>query len=232
MLVELYDCEFGYAAARPVVRVEGTVHLEPRNALGIFGPNGAGKTTLVRGLLGLLAPMSGAVRRDPAARRGYLPQHRGIDLGWPMSASDAATLATSARQRFGWARGCGGRVRRSMELLHVAELAARPFAKLSGGQQQRVLLAGALADDPALLVLDEPTDGLDVGSRELLLRVLRGAIDGGLGAVVVSHDAEDIVALCDRALWLEPARESDVPSVAHLIPADSLRERLIAGRGR
>jgi ABC-type Mn2+/Zn2+ transport system ATPase subunit len=232
VLVELHDCDFGYASARPVVRVEGMVRLESRHCLGIFGPNGAGKTTLVRGLLGLLPPMSGTVRRDPALRRGYLPQHRGIDVGWPMSARDAATLATSARNRFGWGHGCGERVRGSMELLQVSVLAERPFATLSGGQQQRVLLAGALADDPALLVLDEPTDGLDVASRELLLRVLGDAVEGGLGAVVVSHDADDILALCQGVLWLEPAREPDAPSIAHLIPAASLRESLKAGRAR
>ena len=230
MLVEVTDCTFGYIPGRPVVRVEGAVRVEPHACLGIFGPNGAGKTTLVRGLLGLLRPMSGVVHRDAANRQGYLPQHRGIDLGWPMSACDAATLAMSARRRFGWATGCGDRVKRSMDVLQVGDLSNRPFAKLSGGQQQRVLLAGALADDPALLVLDEPTDGLDVGSRNLLLRVLRDEIGRGLGAVVVSHDADDIIALCGDVLWLEPAREPDAPSVAQLVPAASLRERLAAGR--
>jgi ABC-type Mn2+/Zn2+ transport system ATPase subunit len=229
MLVELIDCAFGYAPGRPVVRVDGTVRLEPRACLGVFGPNGAGKTTLVRGLLGLLAPMSGVVKRDAAARRGYLPQHRAIDPTWPMSARDAATLATSARQRFGWAFGCGERVMRSMDVLQVADLAHQRFATLSGGQQQRVLLAGALVDEPNLLVLDEPTDGLDLASRNLLLRVLRDALAGGLGGVVVSHDADDIVALCGNVLWLEPAREQGSPSVAHLIAATSLRERLLAG---
>ena len=230
MLVELADCTFGYVPGRPIVRVEGTVRLDQHGCLGIFGPNGAGKTTLVRGLLGLLRPMGGVARRGAATRQGYLPQHRGTELGWPMSACDAATLATSARRRFGWASGCGERVKQSMDLLQVGELANRPFAKLSGGQQQRVLLAGALADEPALLVLDEPTDGLDVGSRDLLLSVLRDAVGRGLGAVVVSHDADDIIALCRSVLWLEPAREPEAPSVAHLIPATSLRERLAVGR--
>jgi ABC-type Mn2+/Zn2+ transport system ATPase subunit len=212
------------------VRINGTVRLAAGECLGIFGPNGSGKTTLVRGLLGLLPPMSGTVRRDASTRRGYLPQHRAIDVHWPMSARDAATLATSARRRFGWSRGSRSAVLRSMDVLRVADLASRPFAKLSGGQQQRVLLAGALADEPNLLVLDEPTDGLDVASRDLLLRVLRDAIGKGLGAVVVSHDVDDIVALAQTALWLEPARESDGPSVAHVVPAASLEERLHAAR--
>lgn len=230
MLVELIDCAFGYTPGKPVVRVEGAVRLEAGGCIGVFGPNGAGKTTLVRGLLGLLAPMSGRVHRDPAARRGYLPQHRAIDMGWPMSARDAATLASSARRRFGWAFGCAQRVTRSMESLDVAGLASQPFAKLSGGQQQRVLLAGALADDPHLIVLDEPTDGLDVASRDVLLRVLRDAIGNGLAGVVVSHDVDDIEALCQGALWLEPARVPGSPSIAHLVAVASLRERLTAGR--
>jgi ABC-type Mn2+/Zn2+ transport system ATPase subunit len=229
MLVELANCEFGYAAGRPVVRVEGAVRVERGACLGVFGPNGAGKTTLVRGLLGLLAPMSGAVHRERGARRGYLPQHRAIDAAWPMSARDAATLAASARRRFGWAVGCAPHVTRAMETLEVADLDRKSLATLSGGQQQRVLLAGALADQPDLLVLDEPTDGLDVASRDLLIRVLRDAIGNGLAGVVVSHDADDIVALCESVLWLEPARRHGAPSVAHLIPASSLCERLLAG---
>ena len=231
MLAELTECEFGYATGRPVVRVPGTLRLDARQCVGVFGPNGAGKTTLVRGLLGLLRPLAGSVQHDRSIRRGYLPQHRSIDAGWPMSARDAATLAVSARARLGWATAAAADgVERSMDVLQVRELAEHPFAKLSGGQQQRVLLAGALADQPDLLVLDEPTDGLDVASRDLLLRVLREAIAARLGAVIVSHDANDLAALCRTVLWLEPAAGPDQPSVAHEISVAALRERLTMGR--
>src|SRR3954454_2725303 len=98
-LVEARDAVFGYGD-RPVVRV-GALTLHPGRCLGIFGPNGAGKTTLVRGITALLPPMSGSVARRPV-RFGYLPQHRALDLQWPMSGLDAASMAVSAARRFGW----------------------------------------------------------------------------------------------------------------------------------
>src|SRR5439155_25112157 len=123
------------------------------------------------------------VLRPPEVRVGYLPQQRQVELHWPMSGLDAASLAVSSRRRFGWVRRIGGRVRDHMKLLGVEHLARRAFARLSGGQQQRLLLAGALADDPDVLVLDEPTEGLDLSSRDLFLSALRDAIAQGLGAV-------------------------------------------------
>src|SRR4051812_37676651 len=150
MLVEARNAVFGYGK-RPVVRLDALALHEGRS-LGIFGPNGSGKTTLVRGLTGLLAPLEGSVTRRSGLRFGYLPQYRAIDLNWPMTGLDAASIATSARTRGGWI----GRARRGMILsmmrrLGVEPLAPRSFAKLSGGQQQRVLLAGALASDPQIL---------------------------------------------------------------------------------
>src|SRR4051812_12854378 len=173
MLVEVRDAVFGYGE-RPIVRVDA-LHLRAGRCLGIFGPNGAGKTTLVRGVTGLLAPMSGTVVRGESEllRFGYLPQHRAMELHWPMTGFDAAAMALSALRPMGRIGGRDtGRVREAMTAMDVHTLARRPFAKLSGGQQQRLLLAGALATEPNVLVLDEPTDGLDVRSHEGLLNVL------------------------------------------------------------
>src|SRR4051812_46991183 len=105
MLIEVRDAAFGYDQ-RAVVRCDALV-VAAGKSLGIFGPNGSGKTTLVRGIGGLLEPMQGSVTRAPALNMGYLPQHRAIDLHWPMSGMDAALLATSARQAFGWVVGKG-----------------------------------------------------------------------------------------------------------------------------
>ncbi len=228
--VELRDAAFGYAG-RPVVRVDGVLRVERGRCLGMFGPNGSGKTTLVRGLLGLIRPTSGRVEQPGRGRRGYLPQHRSAEPTWPMTALDAAALPLSAGRRFGWTRGLAPRLRAAMDRLGVADLADRPFARLSGGQQQRVMLAGALAAEPGLLVLDEPTDGLDLASRDLLLNVLGAAVRAGVAAVVVSHSMRDLESLCEHTAWLEPAREPGAASVAHVIPAAALRERLApAGR--
>jgi zinc transport system ATP-binding protein len=224
MLIEVTDASFGYGN-RPVVRVE-QLRLHAGRCLGVFGPNGAGKTTLVRGVTGLIKPIRGSVRRAAQLRCGYLPQHRTMDVHWCMTGSDAASLAVSASKRFGWIGRDTSRVRGAMKLMGVDDLAHRPFAKLSGGQQQRLLLAGALAAEPQILVLDEPTDGLDVDSRDALLDNLRQAKSGGLCTAVISHDVEDLLKLSDEIAWLHLANEPDHPSTIELISPHDLARRV------
>ena len=99
MRVEISDALFGYAR-RPVVRATH-IALAPGRGLGVFGPNGSGKTTLLRGLMGLLPPIRGTVTRDAGIRPAYLPQHREMELHWPMSGLDAAALWASAKAPLG-----------------------------------------------------------------------------------------------------------------------------------
>lgn len=220
-LIEVVDALFGYRG-RPVVQTE-SIRLCQGRCLGVFGPNGSGKTTLVRGLTGLLKPMNGRVIYGPRPRISYLPQHRAMDLHWPMTTLDAACLAISAYQRGGWLGGRQKQVSRWLERLDVDKLAKKSFSKLSGGQQQRALLAGALAVEPTLLVLDEPTDGLDVRSRQILVEVLNEQKERGLCTVVISHDVEELMRLADDAVCLTPADGADQPSEAQAIaPADLL----------
>jgi ABC-type Mn2+/Zn2+ transport system ATPase subunit len=228
-LIEVRDAVFGYAG-RPVVQANA-LELHPGRCLGIFGPNGAGKTTMVRGITGLLAPMSGHVGRRSTIDIGYLPQHRAMDMHWPMTGFDAAALAVSARRRIGWlSRGDRAQVRESMKTLDVESFARRPFAKLSGGQQQRILLAGALATDPHVLVLDEPTDGLDVRSRRGLLEILAEHNARGLCTVLISHEVEDLLATSDQIAWLHRPDDALKPSHVEVIAPDELAERVAHAR--
>ena len=233
MLIRIEHAIFGYEK-RPVVRVDH-LELDVGRCLGIFGPNGSGKTTLVRGLTGLLPPLGGrVVRASTEIRFGYLPQHRALELHWPMTGFDAAAMATSARRRLGWiGRWLGpddGSIRDSMRLLDVESLAHRPFGKLSGGQQQRLLLAGALAPKPNVLVLDEPTDGLDVQSRRSLLELLGQCTSRGLCTVIISHEIEDLLQLCHEVAWLHPAEAPGEPSAAELVTSTSLATRMLQTR--
>jgi len=228
MLVELQDCLFGYRG-RPVVQVNG-LDLDAGRCLGVFGPNGSGKTTLVRGMTGLLPPIAGKVIRPHDLRFGYIPQHRALELHWPMSGLDAAAMAISSHQRWGWLGGKAARLIPMLETLGVQDLARRPFAKLSGGQQQRLLLAGALAAEPQVLVLDEPTDGLDVRSRQILLDVLRRHAAQGLATVIISHDVEDLMCLCDQVAWVHPSQDPGQPSQVELIAPPQLAERVMVVR--
>jgi ABC-type Mn2+/Zn2+ transport system ATPase subunit len=229
-LTQLNDCVFGYGN-RSVVRADG-LQLHRARCLGIFGPNGAGKTTLVRGITGLLPPLSGAVTRAGEApiRFAYMPQHRAMELHWPMSGLDAAAMMTSARTPLGWIRTRRQQVLSMMRTLGVEDLAGRSFARLSGGQQQRILLAGAMASEPSVLVLDEPTDGLDVHSRDNLLALLRDFATRGLCTVLISHDLEDLLFLADEIAWVRPANEADLPSQVEILPPDAFAQRVTQRR--
>jgi ABC-type Mn2+/Zn2+ transport system ATPase subunit len=225
--VEIRNALFGYRR-RAVIRAEEVV-ISPGRGLGIYGPNGSGKTTLLRAVLGLVAPMEGTVARDPDVCAAYLPQHRGLELHWPMSGMDAAALWASARSTGGFvSRATRAAVRQKMKLLAVDGLAAGSFARLSGGQQQRLLLAGLLATRPNLLVLDEPTDGLDARSTRTLLSHLRQARDGdGVAVVIVSHDVDDLLALCHAVALIHPAESADEPARLELVPAELLGRRIL-----
>ena len=229
MLIDVPHAIFGYAK-RAVVRVDN-LQLQEGRSLGLFGPNGSGKTTLVRGLMGLLAPLEGKVSRQRQELRfGYLPQHRALDHNWPMSGMDAASMAISAQTRLGWVRRDAKAIREAMRTLGVEDLAGRSFSGLSGGQQQRLLLAGAVACKPDVLVLDEPTEGLDVRSRKTLLEFLRGAVSGGLCIAIISHDVQDILAACDEVAWLHPGEDQEQPSTVEMITPDDLAERVARAR--
>ena len=225
MLIEAPHAIFGYGK-RPVVRLEN-LQLHEGKSLGLFGPNGSGKTTLVRGLTGLIAPMDGQVIRQRSNLRfGYLPQHRALDHTWPMSGLDAATLAVSAQTHLGRVGHARAQIRDAMQTLAVEDLANRNFSGLSGGQQQRLLLAGAVACKPDILVLDEPTEGLDVRSRKTLLQFLRNSLSTGLCTVLISHDVQDILQACDQVAWLHPGEDIDQPSTVEMISPTDLAERV------
>ena len=225
-LVTVEGAAFGYAG-RAVVRV-GALRLSAGHCLGVYGPNGAGKTTLLRGVTGLLPPLDGTVRKRPGLRVGYLAQHRDLQIHWPMTARDAALVPLSAWCRLGWTKGCGAKLGPWLETLGVAGLAERSFAALSGGQQQRVLLAGALAADPQVLVLDEPTEGLDASSRRTLLACLREQSRRGRCVVLVSHEVGDLLAVADEVVLLEPAAESGGASEVVAVASARLVEHLAA----
>jgi len=224
-LVELRGATFGYGK-RAVVHVD-ELQLHRARCLGIFGPNGSGKTTLVRGLAGLIAPLAGQVIRSPELLMSYLPQHRALDLQWPMTGMDAASLAISARNLAGWVGRDREAIRISMRALGVEDLSNRSFSKLSGGQQQRLLLAGALACAPQILILDEPTNGLDMSSRQKLLQHLQSAMTTGLSIVIISHDIEDLLQLCQQVAWLHPGDDPEKPSRVEVLAASDLEHRLL-----
>jgi len=200
-LLRVEAADFGYEG-RPVVR-RASLEVRPSEFVVLLGSNGSGKTTLLRGLLGFLPPLAGRVERRPGLRIGYVPQRETLDPLYPLSAFDVARLGAWRDLPF-WRMGGGrerARAREALEACRAAPLAAQRYSALSGGQRQRVLLARALATDPELLLLDEPTAGIDPEAEQGILDLLRELRDArGLSIWMVTHHVQSIAGRADRTV--------------------------------
>ena len=190
-----------------------TLEVRAGERLGILGPNGGGKSTLHKLTLGLLTGYDGDIRvfgltPEQARRRrliGYVPQRIDAELDFPLTVRQvvelAAALPLHAWQRV--PRELARRIDESLAVVGMTEKASTPIGRLSGGQLQRVMIARALACAPRILVLDEPTVGIDVaGQQQFAALLARLHAELGLTIVVVSHDIRTVAAGCDRVACL------------------------------
>jgi zinc transport system ATP-binding protein len=213
-----------------------SLRIERNDYLALLGPNGSGKTTLLKVLLGILEPDRGRVRvfgeppRSVRGRVGYVPQYFRFDPEFPIRVLDVVLMGRLAHARWGRV-GAADReaARRALGRVEMNALAERPIGALSGGQLQRVLIARALAQEPELLLLDEPTASLDerIGRSvwELFQELARE-----MAVVVVSHDIGAIsrhvrhVACLNRRLFTHPTKEltSEILEATYGCPVDLL----------
>lgn len=171
-----------------------TLTVDAGEIVTIVGPNGSGKSTLLRSLIGALAPSRGRVVRRAGLRVGYVPQTLGLDRTLPMTV--ARFLSLPKRRK-------ADEVHQALLEAGAGELGARQMVDLSGGQFQRVLLARALLDAPELLVLDEPTQGLDQpGSAAFYRRIEDVRSRMGCAVVMVSHELHVVMSASDRVICL------------------------------
>lgn len=171
-----------------------TLSVRPAEIVTILGPNGSGKSTLLRALLGIISPSHGRVSRAPGLRIGYVPQRLAIDRAMPMTVRRFLSLPARVPDRE--AAEALGRV--GLETLGAAQMAS-----LSGGQFQRVLLARALLPRPQLLILDEPTQGLDQPGEAAFYRLIDEVrAETGAAVLMVSHDLHVVMAASDRVICL------------------------------
>jgi ABC-type Mn2+/Zn2+ transport system ATPase subunit len=199
-LIAFQKVDLGYGSRRVLTNINFDV--APGDFLGIVGPNGAGKTTMLKAILGLLPPMSGRVTTSSEGLRiGYVPQRDSVDTLFPLTVLDIVLM--------GRYTGLGPFARpgkedkeaaqRAMEHVGITDLANRPYPNLSGGQKQRALIARALVGNPNLLILDEPTNGMDLVSERAIMELVRTLHDQDrITVLMVSHLLNTVVNYAHR----------------------------------
>ena len=229
-LVEISRLDFAYGAGAQPVLKGVDLRVEEGTTLGLIGPNGGGKTTLIRLLLGTLEPTAGTIRIGglsprQAIRRGdvvgYLPQNPQPAPAFPLSARQVVRLGLSGKTGMlrSYAKDDLAFADALLERVGVAAVADKPVSSLSGGQLQRVYIARALAPRPRLLLLDEPTTGIDRPGQQRFIEFVQALkAELGLTVVFVSHDLRAVSSISDRIACLNVTLHyHDVPD---RMPAD------------
>ncbi len=193
VILKLDNITVGYEHAAVLRDVSFHVHSD--QFTGIVGPSGSGKTTLLRTLLGALRPQRGTVTTKPGLRMAYVPQLETVNWNFPVTVFECVLMArTEGRQWPRASRTDKADVSAVLDRLGIADLAGRHIRQLSGGQQQRMFIARALVSNPDLLVLDEPTSGVDVSTRHDMLHLLADLHEDGISIVLTTHDLNGMAA--------------------------------------
>ena len=221
-VLSLRGATIGYGS-RPVV-LSADLEVARGQSVALLGANGAGKTTLVRGLLGLADILAGEVAitgrpvkgRDRHRRIGYVPQRPAPAAGVPTTAAEVVGSGLLAGGRHRWS-GRGGRraVAGALDEVGLGEAARVPVTELSGGQHRRVLIARALVSDPEILLLDEPTAGVDRTSVRSLVTTMAGMRAAGRTMLVVTHELDEVADVVDRVVSLVDGTLIEGPAPGH-----------------
>lgn len=203
-IIECRDLSFRYG--KPVILEDVSFTVREGESLCMIGPNGGGKSTLMKLLLGLLEPDAGEIQilgKPPVKARceiGYVPQAIRFDPMFPISAIDIVLMGRLDRLSVGlFSRKCKRAAEEALDEVGLADIAHRPFSDLSGGQRQRVLIARALACDPKLLLLDEPTANIDLSVEAALLDSLE-KLRERMTILLVTHDLDLVSRIGDSVL--------------------------------
>ena len=213
-VLSLRAASFGYGD-RPVL-ADADLVVRPGEVVAVLGPNGSGKSTLMKGILGLNELVSGSVTLfgvpssefHDRARMGYVPQRHTLSASVRATAEEI--VASGRLPRLGWL----GRMRatdrqivaRALDVVGLADRAATEVSTLSGGQQRRVLIARALASQPDVLIMDEPTAGVDAANQQVLATVLDRLADRDVTMVIVTHEVGALKHLFTRVVVVDGGR--------------------------
>jgi manganese/zinc/iron transport system ATP- binding protein len=222
-LIAFRSAALGYGRKRILSDISFSI--EEGEFFGIVGPNGAGKTTIVRTILGMIPPLGGEVRvgGGEGLRLGYVPQRDAINsilpyTGWEVVMMGRYRQMGPLRRP---AKSDQEAVREGLLQVDAMGFACRPFGELSGGQKQRVLIARALASHSEVLILDEPTNGMDLASRVGILALIRRLHTRGLTVILVSHLLDDVANYVQRLAIVQEGSFL-VGDVAEILTAQNL----------
>lgn len=229
-IINIEHLDFVYPGAGGLVLKQIDLRVEAGTTVGLIGPNGGGKTTLIRLLLGLEKPTRGSIQIDGvepihAIRRGnllgYLPQNPQLPVNFPLNVKQLVRLGLAGKTGMmrSYLKDDLRFVDELIDRIGLSEIASQPVGQLSGGQLQRVLIARALAPRPKILLLDEPTTGIDRAGQQHFIDFLQSLKqDLKLTIVFVSHDLRAVTSISDRIACLNVTLHyHDVPD--HM-PAD------------
>ena len=207
-LIEFKNATLGYRK-KPIIK-NLNCKIFQGDLLGIVGPNGSGKTTILKTMLGILRPLEGDFfkynsKNSESHRLGYVPQRGELDEIFPFTVSEVVLMGRYHQIGI-FRRPSEIDYKKSMEAiehLDIADLKDVLFSKLSGGQKQRTLIARALATDPDILILDEPTEGLDLSSQYAIMELIRHFHDEHhLTVIMVNHHLNVVVNYVNRIALL------------------------------
>lgn len=240
LAIELTNITAGYRSGNPIIS-DISLSVEEREFLGIIGPNGGGKTTLLKVILGLLQPSVGNVfiggkQNNRDYKIGYVPQYSNFDNTYPISVKDVVSMGLSSKNLFSRinTKSILHNVEKSLEEVNLLNKIDVQIGHLSGGEQQRVLIARALATDPKILILDEPTASVDTQTGLSIYELLED-LNKEKTILLVSHDVGAIsrsvkkIACMNKNLvyhktkeitkeMLEQAYECPIDLIAHGVP--------------
>ena len=213
-IISLRSASFGYADRAVVTGVTAEIHAG--EVVAVLGPNGSGKSTLVKGILGLNDHLGGQValfgtpfdRFRDHARLGYVPQRHTLSTSVRATVTEIVAIGRLPHQ--GWLGRANPQdrriIRESIDLVGLADRTTVDVSTLSGGQQRRVLIARALAAQPDVLIMDEPTAGVDQASQEVLSQVLSRLAERGATMLIVTHESPALGDVLTRIIQLNGGR--------------------------
>jgi ABC-type Mn2+/Zn2+ transport system ATPase subunit len=208
-LIKLKNVTIGYEKIGLLESIN--LSIERDQFWGIMGPNGSGKSTLIKTILGLIPPVSGNIGSENVIIFGYVPQHEKFDPLFPISVCEIVSMGRYSRVPSGrkLSKADSEIVQRSMDNVGILQLKDRTFRSLSGGEKQRTLLARAIAGEPDILVLDEPTASVDIKGEAQIMQLVRNIqTESKLAVLMVSHFLNTVSEFSDHLILID--RDSNI----------------------